>query len=104
FADVAHQSVVVVGSTVQGILDDHRDGTVAMIPCLEGAAPIANELERLPVLFGLGVRMLGVTYSESNQLGGGIRDPGDGGLTDFGRQARRRVKRLRMGGELVPPR
>ena len=36
---------------------------------------------------GWGVRMLGVTYSESNQLGGGLRDPSDGGLTDFGLRA-----------------
>ena len=40
--------------------------------------------------------MIGVTYSESNQLGGGLRDPGDGGLTTFGRQAVTRMNRLGM--------
>ena len=38
--------------------------------------------------------MIGVAYSESNQLGGGIRDPGDAGLTRFGRDAVRRMNRL----------
>jgi membrane dipeptidase len=95
-ADVAHQSVVVVGSTVQDILDAHATGRIAMIPCVEGAAMIENELDRLDVLFGLGVRMCGVTYSESNALGGGVKDPVDGGLTRFGEQAVTRMNRLGM--------
>jgi membrane dipeptidase len=95
-ADVAHQTVVFVGSTVADIEEAHRMGRVALIPCLEGAAPIENELDRLDVLYGLGIRMCGIAYSESNQLGGGIRDPGDGGLTTFGRDAVRRMNRLGM--------
>ncbi len=57
---------------------------------------IENELDRLDVLFGLGVRMCGIAYSESNQLGGGVKDPGDGGLTRFGLDAVRRMNRLGM--------
>jgi len=95
-ADIAHQSVVFVGSTVADIEEAHRTGRIALIPCLEGAAPIENELDRLEVLYGLGIRMCGIAYSESNQLGGGIRDPGDGGLTTFGREAVRRMDRLGM--------
>jgi membrane dipeptidase len=96
FADVAHQSVVFVATTVDDILDAHATGRIAMVPCLEGAAPIENELDRLDVLYGFGVRMCGVAYSESNQLGGGLKDPGDGGLTVFGRKAVTRMNRLGM--------
>lgn len=99
-ADVAHQSVVTVGATVQDILDAHATGRIAMIPCMEGAAMIENELDRLDVLFGLGVRMCGITYSESNQLGGGVKDPVDGGLTRFGLDAVRRMNRLGMAIDL----
>jgi membrane dipeptidase len=98
---VAHQSLVFVGSTVKDILDAHRTGRIAIIPCIEGAAPIENELDRLDVLYGLGVRMIGVTYSESNQLGGGIKDPDDGGLTRFGRDAVRRMNRLGLAIDLA---
>jgi membrane dipeptidase len=100
FADVTHQSLVFVGSTVQDILDAHHTGRIAMIPSIEGAAPIENELDRLDVLYGLGVRMIGVAYSESNQLGGGIKDPDDGGLTRFGRDAVRRMNRLGLAIDL----
>jgi membrane dipeptidase len=43
--------------------------------------------------------MIGVTYSESNQLGGGVRDP-DGGLTAFGRQAVTRMNRRGLAIDL----
>ncbi len=99
-ADVAHQTTVVVGSTVEDIERAHATGLIAMIPCIEGAAMIENELDRLDVLFGLGVRMCGVTYSESNQLGGGVKDPVDAGLTRFGEQAVTRMNRLSMAIDL----
>jgi membrane dipeptidase len=99
-ADVAHQSVVFLGTSVDDIVRAHETGRIALIACVEGAAPIENELDRLDILYGLGVRMIGVTYSESNQLGGGIRDPGDGGLTVFGRQAVTRMNRLGIAIDL----
>jgi membrane dipeptidase len=99
-SDVAHQSLVTVASTVADILDAHRTGRIALVPCIEGAAMIENELDRLDVLFGLGVRMCGITYSESNQLGGGVKDPGDGGLTRLGQGAVRRMNRLGMAIDL----
>ena len=99
-ADVAHQSTVFVGGTVDDIVEAHRSGRIAMVPCMEGAAMIENELDRLDVLFGLGVRMCGIAYSESNQLGGGVKDPGDGGLTRFGIDAVRRMNRLGMAIDL----
>ena len=58
------------------------------MPCIEGAAPIENEVDRIDILYGLGVRQLGVTYSESNALGNGMKEDHDGGLTMFGKPVR----------------
>ena len=99
-ADVAHQSTVFLGTSLADIERAYATGRIALIACVEGAAPIENELDRLDILYGFGVRMIGVTYSESNQLGGGIRDPGDGGLTAFGRKAVTRMNRLGMAIDL----
>lgn len=99
-ADVAHQSTLVVGRTVADILDAHATGRIALVPCMEGAAMIENELDRLDVLYGLGVRMCGVTYSESNALGGGVKDPVDAGLTRLGEAAVTRMNRLGMAIDL----
>ena len=57
---------------------------------------IENELDRIDLLFGFGVRALGITYSEANALGSGLKEPGDGGLTMFGRRAVARMNKLGM--------
>jgi membrane dipeptidase len=95
-ADVAHQSMVFAATTVDDIERAHRDGRIALIPAMESATPIENELDRLDVLFGLGVRMMGVAYSESNALGGGLKEVTDGGLTQLGRAAVTRMNKLGM--------
>jgi len=54
-------------------------------------------LDRIDALYGLGVRSMGVCYSESNLLGGGMGETRlDSGLTDFGYDAVKRMNRLGM--------
>jgi membrane dipeptidase len=95
-ADLAHQRDVVVARSVRDILDAKRLGQLAWLASIEGAAMIENELDRIDVLYGFGVRMLGVTYSEANALGSGLKEPRDGGLTAFGRKAVQRMNRVGM--------
>jgi len=94
--DLAHQDFVIHCTRVDDILRAHREGKVAWIASLEGAAMIENELDRIEILYGLGVRALGITYSEANALGSGLKEPGDGGLTVFGRKAVERMNRVGM--------
>jgi membrane dipeptidase len=94
YADWAHQDFVVRGETIADIERAFADGQVAVIAALEAATPIENELDRIDVLYGFGLRMLGVTYSESNALGSGCRETTDGGLTGFGHRAVERMNRL----------
>jgi membrane dipeptidase len=96
YADWAHQDFLVRAETVGDIYDAFARGQVAAIPSLEAATPIENELDRIDVLYGLGIRMLGVVYSESNTLGSGCREPRDAGLTGFGRRAVERMNKLGM--------
>jgi membrane dipeptidase len=92
--DIAHQDYVMVGRSLADLADAHRTGRVAFVLGLEAATPIENELDRLDILYGLGVRQIGIAYSESNALGSGLKEPGDGGLTTFGRRAVERMNRL----------
>ena len=92
--DIAHQDFLVWAGSVQEIQDAKEQGRIAWIPSLEASTPIENELDRLDILYGLGVRMMGIAYSEGNALGAGLREPRDGGLTVFGRQAVRRMNQL----------
>jgi membrane dipeptidase len=96
FSDFAHQDMVSVGLTMDDLYRAKGEGRIAFVASLESATPIENELDRVDVLYGLGVRCMGITYSESNALGSGLKEAGDGGLTAFGRQVVRRMNRLGM--------
>lgn len=92
--DIAHQDFLVWAGSVEDILRAKANGQIAWIPALEASTPIENELDRIDILYGLGVRMMGIAYSEGNCLGAGLREPRDGGLTLFGRQAVHRMNQL----------
>ncbi len=94
--DLAHQDFLVHCTSVDGILQAHAEERIAWIASIEGAAMIENELDRIDILYGFGVRALGVTYSEANALGSGLKEPRDGGLTVFGRRAVERMNKVGM--------
>ena len=94
--DLAHQDFLVQCKTVDDIFAAKKAGKIAWVPCIEGAACIENEADRIDILYGLGVRQLGVTYSESNALGNGMKEDNDGGLTKFGKQCVERMNKVGM--------
>lgn len=96
--DLAHQDFLVHATSVDDIRRAHGDGRIAWVAAIEGAAPIENELDRVEILYGFGVRLMGITYSESNSLGSGLKEARDGGLTAFGRRV---VERMNQVGMLV---
>jgi membrane dipeptidase len=96
YSDFAHQDMVFVALTIDDLHRAKCEGKVAFVATLESATPIENELDRVDVLYGLGIRSMGITYSESNALGSGLKEPGDGGLTHFGRRVVRRMNQLGM--------
>ncbi|MGW8268436.1 MAG: dipeptidase [Longimicrobiales bacterium] len=94
--DLAHQDFLEPALKVEDIHRARRDGKMAWIASMEGAAMIENELDRIEVLYGFGVRLLGIAYSEANALGSGLKEPRDGGLTVFGRKAVERMNKVGM--------
>jgi membrane dipeptidase len=95
-ADLAHQDFVIKVESVNDILRAHSEGRIGIVFGIEGAAPIENELDRIDILYGFGLRLMGITYSESNALGSGLKESADGGLTAFGQKAVERMNKLGM--------
>jgi membrane dipeptidase len=93
-ADIAHADRVVVVRSLRDIQFAHETGRVGIVFGLEAATPIGNDLDKLDILFGLGVRQIGIAYSDSNGLGAGLNEPADYGLTAFGRRAVKRMNDL----------
>jgi membrane dipeptidase len=93
-ADLAHQDLVIKAENLKDIEHAKQTGRIAHIFALEAATMIENEVDRLDVLYGFGVRQMGIAYSEANMLGSGLKERGDGGLTYFGERAVARMNKL----------
>lgn len=99
-ADIAHQDDVIVIRTLENIHYAKKAGKVGFVFGLEAATPIENEIDRLDVLYGLGIRQIGIAYSDSNSLGSGLNESVDGGMTDFGRRCVTRMNQLGMAVDI----
>jgi membrane dipeptidase len=93
-ADLAHQDFVMKAESIADINLAKETGRIAHIFALEASTMIENEVDRLDVLYGFGVRQMGIAYSEANTLGSGLKERGDGGLTYFGERAVARMNKL----------
>jgi membrane dipeptidase len=96
FSDIDHQELVYVARTLAEVQAAKPSGRVAFVAALEAATAIENEVDRVDVLYGLGIRCMGITYSEANALGSGLKERTDGGLSDLGRAVVKRMNKLGM--------
>lgn len=94
FSDIAHQDMVIKAERIADLYRAKKERKIAFVGALESSTMIENELDRLDVLYGFGIRTMGIVYSEANALGAGLREPSDGGLTVFGKQAVKRMNKL----------
>lgn len=94
--DLAHQDMVIRCEKVDDIYRAHREGKIALVPTIEGGAMLENEVDRVEILYGFGVRLMGITYSEANSLGSGLKEKNDGGLTALGYQVVERMNKVGM--------
>ena len=71
-----------------------EQGKTGIILSFQNTSPIENELDRLGLFLALGVRVIQLTYHETNLLGSGCWERTDGGLSNFGVDAVREMNRL----------
>ncbi|WP_284981581.1 membrane dipeptidase [Arthrobacter sp. efr-133-TYG-118] len=99
-ADIAHQDFVRIVRTVDDIKAIAGSGHLGWVLALEAASMIDNDIDRIDILHGWGVRQMGLVYNESNLLGGGLKESSDGGLTRFGHRVVERMNKLGMSIDL----
>ncbi|MBI3977204.1 MAG: membrane dipeptidase [Chloroflexi bacterium] len=95
-ADLARQGggVAKIGRAGD-IVSAKQQNRIGFLPTVEHLA-IDNDLHRIEVLYGLGVRLAGLTYSRRNYIGDGQNERNDGGLSEFGVEVVRRMNDLGM--------
>jgi membrane dipeptidase len=99
-ADVEKQcsSVVKVAGT-QDILDARQSAKIGFLPTVEHLS-IGHELHRVDVLYGMGVRLAGLTYMRKTWVGDGQYERTNCGLSEFGVEVVRRMNDIGMAIDL----
>ncbi|MBC7091373.1 MAG: membrane dipeptidase [Nitrososphaeria archaeon] len=93
-SDVDHQDLAFIARRIEDIPRAHDEGKTAIIIHLESTPHIGTEFDKVDVLYGFGVRVMGITYSEGNEFASGIANKHDGGLTDQGYNLVERMNKL----------
>lgn len=97
-ADMAHQSMAVPALKVDDVITAQKKGKVAVALSFEHFSCIGNDIDKVDLYFGLGLRACGLVYSQSNLIGTGGEERKDGGLTDFGYDV---VNRMNKTGIII---
>jgi membrane dipeptidase len=77
-------------------LQNSSTDTCLALLSLEGADALNGELAYLRLFYHLGVRQVGLTWNQANEVADGIGEERGGGLTQFGFQFVQEMERLRM--------
>lgn len=91
----AFPNETMIATTTQDIVQAKKEGKLALIFSFQNAVPVEDDwVNRLPFLYRNGLRMVQLTYNETNRLGNGCFEPRDAGLTQIGIQIVRELNRL----------
>jgi len=78
----------------EDLLEAKGKGKLGIIFGLQNGAALGQDVNLLPILYKLGVRIIQLTYNEANAIGAGCLEPKDNGLTSFGSQLIQAMNRL----------
>ena len=89
-----HPEVLRRVRTVADLADAKATGRLGLIYGFQDVVPFAGRLDRIDLFYGLGVRIVQLTYNDRNQMGDGSLEPTDGGLSRLGHAAVARMNDL----------
>jgi membrane dipeptidase len=92
-SDLRQQADVMQIKSANDIEVAKQQGAIGFLPTLEHLA-IGQELNRLDILYHMGIRLAGLTYTRKNYIGDGQYECHDGGLSNFGIAVVRRMNDL----------
>jgi membrane dipeptidase len=99
-ADVHKRSDDVARITrTKDILDAQQCGKMGFLPTVEHLS-LGHALHRVDVLFGIGVRLAGLTYTRKSYIGDGQYERTNCGLSEFGVEVVRRMNDIGMAIDL----
>lgn len=76
------------------MLKAKEESKLGIILSTQGADALEQDLRYVTLLYKLGVRIIQITYNQRNNLGSGVFEPNDSGITRFGQQVIFEMNRL----------
>jgi membrane dipeptidase len=92
----AHPDAFMQVRTVADIRRARETNRVGLINGFQDATMLEGDLSRIDVFYDLGVRIIQLTYNVRNLVGDGCLEPGNAGLSGFGRAVVGRMNELGM--------
>ena len=77
-----------------------KEATLGLILGFQNTDMLEREIARLDTFYRLGVRIIQLTYNDRNLVGDGCLEPGNAGLSSFGRQVVARMNSLGIAVDL----
>ena len=77
------------------------ENKLGVIYTFQGAEPLGEDVERIAMYRELGVRVIQLTHNRRNLVGDGCMEPGNAGLSNFGRQVVERLNSERIVVDLA---
>ncbi len=82
----AHPDAFLIVRTRADLDRAHREKKLGLIFRFQGAEPIGDDLDHVTVFHELGIRVVELTHNRRNLVGDGSTEPGNAGLSQFGRK------------------
>ena len=98
-ADVSCRADVRLVRRADDVIAAKQAGQIGWLPTLEHLA-IGDQLHRVDVLYGMGVRLAGLTYTRRSPIGDGQYERTDCGLSELGVEVVRRMNERGMAIDL----
>jgi membrane dipeptidase len=92
----AHSDALMKVTRSTDIAEAKKSGRLGMIYGFQDGTPLGESLERFDLFYDLGVRIIQFTYNMRNLVGDGCMEPGDAGLSLFGRKLVARMNEKRV--------
>jgi len=91
-----HPDAVMRAYSAKDILEAKKTGRTAILGTIENGQMIDNDIDRVDVLYGLGIRCMGLSYNSRTTIADGCTERTDAGVSTFGFRVIERMNRLGM--------
>jgi len=91
---VDHADLIMPVTQVEQIAAAKESGKTGIVLGWQNSSAIEDRLDRLELFYGLGLRIVQLTYNTQNYVGSGCYESRDGGLSDFGHDLLAEMNRL----------